>query len=328
MAKARVLLRILCALLWLLGTANAAPSAKVVVLQGTMIEWEAGSRVLLAELEATGFKVLIQTTTASTPGQLIDELRVAGASEDCGAVVVFGEPPTPRAYVWLPEREDLVQVEAPFDAASVAPQVLALRVVELLRTRWAPVAPKRRASPPPAEPAPTSRSIAWLALGPEFSFGSGQGPLQFAAGGNLRFLKHILLELSGSTSLVPDESPSALGTIELRKTRLSLHPLFTFTPAEVPIDAAVGVGGGVVFVAARGRVESTRQQVVGLEANEVVGQSSVRARASLHSGPLAAMVMAEFSWFFTRLTFQADDQRLLSVNGAGIFVAGGLAWAN
>src|SRR5690606_10490308 len=102
---------IIRAVLWLLfaiSAASAAESNTVVVLRGSELEWEEASRVLEAELQATGFAVVRRGTEASTPGQLIDELRAAGGSETGvrGAVAVFRGVPAPRAYVWLPERDD------------------------------------------------------------------------------------------------------------------------------------------------------------------------------------------------------------------------------
>ncbi len=315
-----------CLLAFALPLSAAEAEPTVVVLRGSELEWQEASLVLEAELHATGFSVETRTTSASTPGQLIDELRAAGSGGVRGAVAVFRGQSGPRAYVWLPGRDDLVQLEAPFDAANVAHEVLALRIVELLRTRWAPV--PRPAPPPRVAPAPEPkavRSVAWLALGPAFSLSTGQGPVQFAAGGNLRLFPHGLLELSGATSLMADEPRSDLGTIEVRRTQLSLHPLFEFEPSE-SLDAAIGPGVGAVFLAARGLAESP--SVSGLESNPLLFQSSLRARASLRSGPLAAMLMAEFSWLFSRVTFQAGDEQVLKYSGAAVFVAGGLAWAH
>jgi hypothetical protein len=316
----------LCGLLASVATARAEQNTKVVVLHGGGLAWQEGQRVLVAELQASGFQVVDRVTAASTPGQLIDELRVAGESEAAGAVAVFRGQRAPRAFVWIPERDDLVQLEAPFDAVSVAPEVLALRIVELLRTRWNTAALPERPAPLPESPESSSaRSVAWLVLGPEFSFETGQGPVQFAAGGNVRLAPHTLLELSASTSLMADEPQSTLGTIELRKTRLSLHPMFDFSPTD-SLDAAVGAGGGLALLAARGRSEMT-VGVQGLEATELLPQASLRARASLKTGALAAMVMGEFSWLLSRVSFETEDRRVLRYSGPGLFVAGGLAWA-
>ena len=123
-----------------------------------------------------------------------------------------------------------------------------------------------------------------------------------------------------------DEPQSSLGTIELRKTRFSVHPMFDLSPTD-SFDAALGVGGGIALLAARGRADRMLG-VQGLESTEVFPDASVRARASLQTGALAAMVMAEFSWLLSRVTFEAEDQQILRYSGAGFFVAGGLAWVH
>ncbi len=324
--------RFIIAFFWFLCCLPAARSARaaegeptVMVLWGSEIEWEEASRVLEAELQATGFSVVRRTTTAATPGQLIDELRKAAAGTDLhGAVTVFRGQPTPRAFVWLPEKDDLVQLDAPLDAENVAPEVLALRIVELLRTRWAPTVETTPRPSTPEAPAPV-RPVVWLAIGPEFSFASRQAPIQFAAGGNVPLFRPLLLELSGATSLLADEPRSDLGTIEVRKTRLSLHPLLRVALND-SIEGALGPGLGVGFFRARGR--SQDDAVAGVESSPTLFQSSVRARASVRSGPLAAVLVAEFSWLWTPLSFRAGDVEVMSYPGTAVFIGGGLAWAH
>jgi hypothetical protein len=320
-----VVLGFLCCLLAVRSAWAVEGEPTVLVLWGSELEWDEASRVLEAELQATGFSVVRRSTTAASPGQLIDELRKATAGTNLrGAVTVFRGQPTPRAFVWLPEKEDLVQLESPFDAENVAPEVLALRIVELLRTRWAATPEPTPSQRVVAEPPPV-RSIVWLALGPEFSFASGQGPFQFAAGGNVLLFHHLLFELSGATSLMADAPRSTVGTVEVRKTRLSLHSLLRVSPTD-SIEGALGPGLGVVLLGARGRAQD--DTLTGVESSPVLLQASVRARGSWRSGPLAALVLAEFSWLLPPLSFRAGDNEVMSYSGAAVFIGGGLAWAH
>lgn len=321
---------------WLLLFPARAPGqasdSPVTVVVCDTLDWTQGRVTLLAELRASGFAVQVVPSDARTPGQLIDVLRQTGSAVDHlgGIVSVLAGPERARAYVWLPERDDLIQVDAPADDHGVAADVLALKVVELLRVKLAaplpatPEAARERAdAAAPARPVEPHRPFTfWLLGGPELEATSGSAALQMGLGGRWAWSTRWGIELSAAGTASASELQHDSGSMRLSTTRVAAHPSFS-SRGDDGLWYGLGAGAGISLLTAR-LVAAADFEANDL--NEVFPFVSARGRAGWTFGSVSVFASAELGFAFVDIELLADDRMLSQYGGPFLFGAAGVAW--
>jgi hypothetical protein len=300
---------------------RSAAGLTVVVLRASSLDWDAASRSVVAELSATGFRVVEQSSSARTPGQLIDELRTASANaqEVRGSVAVFQESGEGRAYVWIPERENLFQVDIPPDSAAMSAEVLSLRIVELVRVRLLDEPPKPKAA------APRERGLraVWLTAGPLLSEANGTPPIQLGLSASFAVLDALELDAGGSLSVGTGKSTTGAGSLTYSVNTLSAHGLWR-TPDVSRFGFALGAGGGVLVF--EGDAQSNGA-FVGREQDATVALISARARAELQLDGLAFLLVVEPGVTLPGVTGYADEREIFSFGRPLLLLSAGLGWS-
>jgi hypothetical protein len=283
-------------ILTLAATLRAEPKSPsgltVVVVQAGALDWPEARQSVEAELIATGFRVSTRASDVSTPGRLIDELRRTSADAPGvrGSVAVFREGGEGRAYVWIGERENLFQVNAPAQTDPMAPQVLSLRIVELLRVRLLDEPPEPETPPTlPATRPIRGVSAVWIAAGPWLSLDLDRPPLTFTLAASFRLLDPLDIDISAHSSLLAGEATTGPGKITLSTTAVTAHGMW------LPYDAnrftiGIGAGGGAFFFDATGLGSDP---YVGRNVSSVVGLCSLRARLLARALGLSFLLAVE-----------------------------------
>lgn len=298
----------------------------VVVVHAGRLDWPEARRSVEAELAATGFRVATRPTDIGTPGRLIDELRRAtqDAPEVRGSVAVFREGGEGRAYVWIGERENLFQVNAPLETDPMAAEVLSLRIVELLRVRLLdePPAPV----PPPPEPPPEpvrGVSAVWVAAGPWLSFDLDRPPLIFTLAASFRVLAPLDIDVSAHSSLLAGEVSTNPGRIMLSTTALTAHG--TWLPVnDEHFTIGVGVGGGAFLFDAsalgtepyRGRAEAG-----------ALGLCSARARVAARAGGLSFLLALEPGVTLPAIAQETEGDEVFRFGQPVLLLNAGIGWS-
>lgn len=299
----------------------------VVVVSAGALDWPEARRSVEAELAATGFRVAARESDVSTPGRLIDELRSTthGAPEVRGSVAVFREGGEGRAYVWISERENFFQVNAPAQTDPTAAQVLSLRVVELLRVRLLDQAPEPAvATPEPEQEPKRGVSAVWVAGGPWLSPDLDLPLLVFTLGASFRLLDPLDLDLSAHSSLLSGEADTGPGLVTLSATALSAHGMWLPYDSE-GFTVGLGAGGGALFYDAGG-LGSARY--VGRNAAGVAGLVSVRARVLARAAGLSFLIGVEPSVTLPEMV-SSDPERgeIFRFGRPVVLVHAGVGWS-
>lgn len=293
----------------------------VVVVQAGSLDWPEARRSVEAELGATGFKVLSHPSAARTPGQLIDELRRVGreAKEVRGSVAVFEESGEGRAYVWIPERENLFQVDVPPESRRVAAEVLSLRIVELLRVRLLAEPPTPA---PPEEPARGLGSV-WLAAGPWLGPNLSRPTVQLGVGATFQLLDPLQLDVTGHLSALDARARTEAGTIHFSATQFTAHALWHRSLAGW-LSVGAGAGGGVVVFNANA---VGTNDFLGRASATTVGLTSLRVRLNAKLGEFAFLLLVEPGVTIPAIAADADQREVFRFGQPAILTAAGVGWA-
>jgi len=291
----------------------------VVVTAGTL-DWPEARRTVEAELAATGFRVSARPSAVATPGKLIDELRASAhsAPDVRGTVSVFREGGEGRAYVWIPERENLFQVDAPSATDPTAAQVLSLRIVELLRVRLLDEPPK----PEPPPPEPRGFNAAWVALGPWFSPDLDEPLVEFTVGVGFRVMDQVELDLSGSATARSGQAETEAGAATVSATTLSAHGLWLAHESE-HFGLAVGLGGGALLFDGSGLGSGA---FVGQNQSTAVGLTSARVRAQWRLRELTFLLLLETGVTLQPITVAADGTEAFRFGQPLLLSSPGVGW--
>ncbi len=320
----------------------AAEEQRVVVLMPRELPsatWPEGTRAVVAELSASRYDVVVESSSAHELGALIDELRAAANAEDnAGAISVVRDHGAGVAYVWTRRDESVVRVQSDATEGAVSEGALALRVLELFRARALQLPrepkPRKTASPPPpprpASPAEAatkspaeSRVEFWLGFGPTFAGGAPGPLLDGALGARVGLLSPLALEATGALSVTPLEIETNAGAVNVSARRATLH-LMGDVWRSSRVRVAFGAGGGAIWVAETASPASGYQ---GHADHAYLGLASLRASATLESGALAFGLRFEPGLTLPRASIRSSGEELAHLGNTWASLTASIGWS-
>ncbi|MGC4091613.1 MAG: hypothetical protein QM756_27780 [Polyangiaceae bacterium] len=320
-----------------------AEEQRVVVLMSRGLPetpWPEGTQAVIAELAASHYQVIVESTAANELGALLADLRDAANQDDnAGAVAVVRARGAGIAYVWTRRDANVVQVHSDNTEGAVSEGALALRVLELIRARSLPLPepkeaprlaekPKRQESPapespPPSEPAKARKALLWLGVGPTFAAGA-PGPLVEAAlGARFAVWQPLSLEAGAAVSLAPLGVDTSAGSVELSSRRLSTHLMLEPWRSAL-FRVGLGAGGGALWLSESARAAS------GFTAHAddtYLGFLSMRASGALQSGDLSFVLALEPGLLLRRASIRAGGAEVASFGSGWLNLSAGIGYS-
>lgn len=326
------------------GSSSAAERRVVVLMPRDLPAgtWPEGTQAVIAELAASSYQVIVESSQARELDALLAELQSRASDvENAGAVSVVRSHGSGIAYVWTRRDESVARVQSDTTEGAVSVGSLALRVLELIRARGlrlpeepeAPAAvapeapPPKKAVPavaPRSKPTANERRVRmWLGMGPTFAQGSPRPLVDAGLGARLGLLGPLALEGSAALSVAPVELDTRAGQIELSTRRLTLH-LMADVWRSSSVRLALGAGGGAIWVAESARALDGYQ---GRSDQAVLGLASLRASATLESGALAFGIAAEPGLTLQPASIRASGEELLHIGKSWASVTASIGWS-
>jgi hypothetical protein len=291
-------------------------------------QWPEGTRAVIAELSANGFRVVEAQSHAPTAGALLAEVaHTASPASVLGVVAVLREGDTGAAYVWTARGERVLRDDTPGARGAVAEGAIALRVVEFFRNEQLefplgePSPPRRVApAPPPSSP---SRGMLWLGAGTALSWNSGTPPLDVHLGATLALVSPFSVDLGGSVGLLPERIESSAGRLSLRAQQFGGRVMFDpGLPSSVGL--AVGLGASSLWLQERA---TGRADFQGKYDTTQVMLLAARARLALRQSRLAAVLVLDSGVTFPAISVRADQREVTRLGRPWTTVTLGGGWA-
>lgn len=325
---------------------SAAAEHRVVVLMPRDLPagaWPEGTQAVIAELAASSYQVIVESSRARELDALLSELRArANHAENAGAVSVLRSHGSGVAYVWTRRDENVARVQTDTTEGAVSVGSLALRVLELIRARGLrlpeepeePEEPAAEAPPPKDVPSPVPsaraeqpthgrRARLWLGMGTTFAQGSPRPLVDASLGGRFVLFRPLALEAGAALSLAPVELVTRAGEVELSTRRLTLHLMADVWRAG-SVRFAFGAGGGALWVAESARALDGYR---GHADQTFLGLASLRATATLENGAFAFGIAAEPGLAWQRASIRSSGEELLRIGHSWASVTASLGWS-
>lgn len=322
--------------------AQADEQRVVVLMPGGLpsAPWPEGTQAVIAELAASHYQVIVESTAASDLGALLEALKTAANEADnAGAVSVVRDRGAGIAYVWTRRDANVVQVQSDSTQGAINEGALALRVLELIRARSLPLPetenpepqPKRalvarkpaKPAPPPAKPPSPHRAELWLAAGPTFAGGAPAPLVDVALGARIALWRPVALDAAASVSVAPIEFDTSAGNVQLSARKLTLH-LMAEPWRGSPFRVAFGAGGGAVWMAESARPANGFQ---GHSDNAYLGLVSLRGAATLQSGNLSFVFALEPGLLLPAASIRSNGSELAHVGSSWTSLTAGIGWS-
>lgn len=317
---------------WLSPAQAREPDEFVVVLKPRDLSvraWPEGARAVLAELDASGFELIVRSSAATSLTSLSAELEFAAAEPlVVGAVAVFEHAGRGTAYVFTPA-SGFVSIETTQLDGAVAQSTFALRATEPFRAPHplavAVAVPSANPDPPRGprvsrrEPPRSPTLRAWLLAGSTIH---PDVALVFPTLGAVASLGSELLAFDAGVTVAPFshvlETPA--GDVRVNYEQVGVHALVQPRIA-AGLHLGVGAGGGVAWYHAD--AEDTRSYF-GRSAATRVAVASGRLRLRFERGVLSAVALVEPGVSLPAVTVRAAETELARLGLPYITVAVGL----
>ncbi len=308
----------------------------------TIAAWPQGTQAVIAELAASQYQVVVESSDASELGPLLSELRSAANDPNAaGAVAVLRTGPAGIAYVWTRRDANVVQVHSDNTEGAVSEGALALRVLELIRARDLPVLeaappppppPPPRARPSPPKPTTTTPESArrpksaaiWVSGGTVFAGGTSAPLVLLGLGARVPiFAPALSLDLGLGFSVVPFKLETAAGALDVNARQMAMH-LVVEPWLTSALRVGLGAGLGAVWLSETGE---PKPGYLANSDNSYVGLASARATGMLASGALRLLVACEPGILLPAASIRASGEEIGHVGRAWVSVTVGVGWS-